>query len=73
MTTEFAIGGRAIGPGRRVYCIAEISSNHGQDRDAAVRIVRGAAAAGADAVKLLLKANFFQDRPSELRRPEDGP
>ena len=32
--------------------IAEISSNHGQRFEAAVELVRGAHAAGADAVKL---------------------
>ena len=55
MTTDvaaFSINGRSIGPGQPVYVIAEISSNHGQDYDAAVELVRGAHAAGADAVKL---------------------
>jgi len=48
----FAINGRPIGPGDPVYVIAEISSNHGQHYEAAVELVRGAHAAGADAVKL---------------------
>lgn len=48
----FSINGRQIGPGRPAYVIAEISSNHGQDFEAAVALVRGAHAAGADAVKL---------------------
>ena len=48
----FAINGRRIGPGQPVYVIAEISSNHGQRFEAAVELVRGAHAAGADAVKL---------------------
>ena len=48
----FAINGRRIGPGEPVYVIAEISSNHGQRFDAAVELVHGAHAAGADAVKL---------------------
>jgi N-acetylneuraminate synthase len=52
MTAPFSIEGRAIGPGLPVYVIAEVSANHGQDYDTAVRIVRGAAEAGADAVKL---------------------
>ena len=46
------IGDREIGPGRPVYVIAEVSANHGQDYELAVRIVHGAAEAGADAVKL---------------------
>jgi pseudaminic acid synthase len=48
----FAIDGRAIGPGHPVYVIAEVSANHGQDYETAVRLVRGARQAGADAVKL---------------------
>ncbi len=52
MTTAIEIAGRIIGPGHPVYVIAEVSANHGQDYDLAVRIVRGAAEAGADAVKL---------------------
>jgi pseudaminic acid synthase len=46
------IGDREIGPGKPVYVIAEVSANHGQDFEAAVRLVRAAAEAGADAVKL---------------------
>ena len=52
MTADFSIAGRPIGPGQPVYVIAEISSNHGQHYEAAVELVRGAHAAGADAVKL---------------------
>ncbi len=55
MTTgveSIRIGNRVIGPSQPVYIIAEVSANHGQDYDAAIRIVRGAARAGADAVKL---------------------
>lgn len=46
------IAGRRIGPGEPTYVIAELSANHGQDLDEAVRLVRAAAEAGADAVKL---------------------
>ena len=51
MTGSLSIAGRPIGPGHPVYVIAEVSANHGQDYEMAVRIVEGAALAGADAVK----------------------
>jgi pseudaminic acid synthase len=46
------IHGREVGPGHSVYIIAEMSANHGQDFDTAVRIMEAAKEAGADAVKL---------------------
>ena len=46
------IGNRFIGPGHPVYIVAEISANHGQDYDEAVRLIRAAKDTGADAVKL---------------------
>lgn len=49
---EFAIAGRPIGPGHAPYVVAEMSANHRQDFDEAVRIIEAAAAAGVDAVKL---------------------
>lgn len=49
---EITINGRVIGAGRPVYIIAEMSANHGQDFDQAVKILEAARAAGADAVKL---------------------
>src|SRR6516162_6013461 len=47
-----SIGDREIGPGRPAYVIAELSANHGQSFEQAVRLVRAAKEAGADAVKL---------------------
>jgi pseudaminic acid synthase len=46
------VGKRGIGPGYPVYIVAELSANHSQDFDQAVKIVHTAKAAGADAVKL---------------------
>jgi len=46
------IGGRRIGAAEPVYVVAEVSANHNQDYDQAVRVIRAAKDAGADAVKL---------------------
>ena len=46
------IGRRNIGPEHPVYVVAELSANHNQDFDHAVRIIEAAKEAGADAVKL---------------------
>ncbi len=46
------IGDRRIGTGERVYIVAEMSANHGGCFERAAEIVRAAARAGAEAVKL---------------------
>jgi len=46
------IAGRKIGPGHPTYVIAEMSANHLNDLDRAHAIVRAAADAGADCLKL---------------------
>ncbi len=46
------IRGRRIGAGQPTYIVAEMSGNHGQDFDQAVKILKAAKEAGADAVKL---------------------
>ena len=46
------INGRVIGVGAPVYIVAELSANHHQDFEQAVRLVQAARQAGADAVKL---------------------
>ena len=52
MTRHIEIGRRRVGAGEPVYCIAEVSANHNQNFETAVRIVQAAKDAGADAVKL---------------------
>lgn len=49
---QLTIANRQIGPGSAVYIIAELSANHNQKFDQAVRILQAAKEAGADAVKL---------------------
>jgi pseudaminic acid synthase len=45
-------GERIIGPGQRVFIIAEMSGNHNQSIDRAYEIIDAAAEAGVDAIKL---------------------
>lgn len=52
MKKRIQIGDKWLGEGERTYIVAEMSANHLQDYDRAEAIVRAAAEAGADAVKL---------------------
>jgi pseudaminic acid synthase len=52
MTHTIKIGNREIGPGCPVYIVAEMSANHNQDFDQAVKIIHAAKEAGADAIKI---------------------
>src|SRR2546423_15501370 len=52
MDPVIEINGRKVGPGHPIYLIAEMSANHGQDFDRAVRIVEAAKKAGAVAIKV---------------------
>lgn len=49
---EFKIGNKLIGNAHKPFIIAEMSGNHNQSIDRALRIVDAAAACGADAIKL---------------------
>ena len=52
MISSFQIAGRRIQAGYPAYIVAELSANHNQDYEQAVRIVHAAKNAGADAIKL---------------------
>ena len=49
---NISINNHTIGPGQPVYIIAEMSANHNRSFDQAVKIIRAAKEAGADAIKL---------------------
>jgi len=51
MIAPIRIGEREIGPGNPAYFIAEMSANHNQDLEQALKIVEAAKASGADAIK----------------------
>ncbi len=52
MSETIRIGRRVVGAGKPVYIVAELSANHRRSYDEAVKLVRAAKEAGADAVKL---------------------
>ena len=52
MTAEIKVGRRIIGIAHPVYVIAEMSANHHQNFEQAVKIIHAAKDAGVDAVKL---------------------
>src|SRR6478672_13425146 len=52
MSPHIQIGEHRGRPGHPVYVVAELSANHNQDFDQAVKIIQAARQAGADAVKL---------------------
>jgi len=52
MTDIITINNRCVGPGFPVYVVAEMSANHNQDFDRAIRLVEAAKQAGADAIKV---------------------
>ncbi len=51
-TAQFTIADRKIGADQPVYVVAELSANHNQDFNQAVRLIEAARESGADAVKL---------------------
>lgn len=52
MNKTFKINNTNIGDDERTFIIAEMSANHNQDYDRAVELIKKAAWAGADAIKL---------------------
>lgn len=52
MEKKFKIADRVIGAGHPVFIIAEMSANHNSDLDIAIKTLKAAKEAGADAIKL---------------------
>jgi sialic acid synthase len=65
--------GRWVGPGQPCYIVAEVGQNHNGDVPTALRLIDGAADAGADAVKFC-KRDIDSDLAREFsQRPYLGP
>ena len=52
MISYIEINARRIGPGYPTYIVAEMSANHNQSFEQAIKIVEAAKQAGADAIKI---------------------
>lgn len=49
---ELKIGKKFIGPGKPAFLIAELSANHNQNLETAIKTIKAAKESGADAIKL---------------------
>ncbi len=77
MNKTIQIGKRKVGSGHPCFVIAEMSCNHRQSYEEAVKIIHAAASAGADAVKLQTYTadtlTIDSDKPYFLVEQEEAP
>ncbi len=73
MSPQIEIGGKAIGPGRSVYVIAEIGINHNGDVELAKQLIDVAKMSGCDAVKFQKRTPEKCVPPGQQRVPRETP
>ncbi len=73
MTKPVRVGAKEIGPGKRVYAIAEIGINHNGSLETAKRLISAAAGAGCDAVKFQKRTVDVVYTADELSKPRENP
>jgi N-acetylneuraminate synthase len=67
------IGERLVGPGERVFIVAELGINHNGDVGLAKKLIGAAASAGCDAAKFQKRTVEIVYSPEELDRPRESP
>jgi N-acetylneuraminate synthase len=67
------IADRTVGPGLRVFVVAEIGINHNGSVELAKRLIDAAVASGCDAVKFQKRTIDVVYSPKELARPRESP
>ncbi len=72
-SVELRLGHKLIGPDHPVYCVAEIGINHNGQLSLARDLVKAAAYAGCDAVKLQKRTIDAVYTPEQLARPRRSP
>jgi N-acetylneuraminate synthase len=67
------IADRLVGPGQRVFIVAEVGINHNGSLELALRLIDAAIMSGCDAVKFQKRTVDVVYSPEELARPRESP
>lgn len=73
MSDSVQIADRQVGRDEPCFVVAEIGINHNGDLNLAHKLIAGAVAAGADAVKLQKRTVDVVYSPEELQKPRESP
>ena len=67
------IGRHVVGPGERIFIVAELGINHNGDLGLAKKLIAAAASIGSDAVKFQKRTVSVVYTPEELAKPRESP